>query len=200
MQSGTNWLRAGLLTVSIMGMATAAMAQSQEEKESAFSTQPRDLGGFVELDTRFGDMMGEFAAFAGARLALRLKNRIYLGLGGSGLATDNDVVTGPSGSSQTLEMGYGGLLIGYSVPTRELFDVTADVLVGAGGVKLEGSGQDDAFFLFEPSLGVELRVAPVVRLGLGAGYRFVGGADLPGVRDDDLRGLTGTASVRLGWF
>jgi hypothetical protein len=49
-------------------------------------------------------------------------------------------------------------------------------------------------------VGVELRLALIVRLGLGAGYRFVGGADSPGVRDSDLRGFTGTAAVRIGWF
>jgi hypothetical protein len=186
MQNGTNWLHAGWLTLSIAATPAAAPAQSQAH----------DFGGFVELDTRFGDMMGEFAAFPGARLALRLKDRIYIGMGGSGLATDNEA----GGSAHTLEMGYGGFLVGYSVPTRELLNVTADVLVGAGQVTLNGSDQDDEFFLFEPSLGVELRVAPVLRLGLGAGYRYVGGAELPGVEDDDLRGLTGTASVRLGWF
>jgi hypothetical protein len=67
-------------------------------------------------------------------------------------------------------------------------------------LSLKDADQDDAFFVFEPSVGVELRVAPVVRLGLGAGYRFVGDSDLPGVEDSDLRGFTGTASIRIGWF
>ena len=189
MQTGTSWLGVGWLVLSVAAMPAAAPAQSQVH----------DIGGFFELDTRFGDMRGEFAAFPGARLALRLKDRIYLGVGGSGLATENEAA-GPGGSLQSLEMGYGGFLAGYSVPAQELLNVTADVLVGAGQVTLNGSDQDDRFFLFEPSLGVELKVAPVVRLGLGAGYRYVGGADLPGVVDADLRGLTGTASVRLGWF
>lgn len=85
MQRGTSWLCAGLLALSMAGMPAVAPAQSRAH----------DFGGFVELDTRFGDMMGEFAAFAGARLAVRLKNRIYLGVGGEGLATDNARVAVP---------------------------------------------------------------------------------------------------------
>jgi hypothetical protein len=198
METWIRWLRAGLLALLMSGISAVAHAQSPEQ-ESAFSTQARDFGGFVELDTRFGEVMGEFATFAGARAALRLKDRIYLGLGGSGLATDNAQVA-IGGSTHRLRMGYGGFLIGYSVPTRELLDVTADVLIGGGGLSLKDVDQDDAFFVFEPSVGVELRVAPVVRLGLGAGYRFVGDSDLPGVEDSDLRGFTGTASIRIGWF
>jgi len=150
---------------------------------------------------RFGDMMGEFAAFAGARGAVRLKQRVYLGLGGAGLATDNAEVAGPApGSTQPLRMGYGGILIGYVVPTGSLVDVTADVLVGAGQVRLKETDEDDGLFVFEPSVGVELRLAPVARLGLGVGYRFVGDVELAGVEDADLRGVNGTVSIRVGWF
>jgi hypothetical protein len=198
MESGTTWVRAGLL---MLAAAVVPAGVSAQRAENAVGSRLSDFGGFVELDTRFGDMMGEFAAFAGARAALRLKQHLYLGLGGSGLATDNALVQGGTpGTPHRLNMGYGGFLIGYAVPTREFLDLTADVLIGGGGLSLEGLDQNDALFVFEPSVGVELRVAPVVRLGLGAGYRFVGDADLQGVTDSDLRGFTGTASIRIGWF
>jgi hypothetical protein len=201
MNRTANWIRRGFLVLLVVLMPRVIAAQQSERPESAISKRAGDYGGYVELDTRFGDMMGGFAGFAGARAALRLKQQIYVGLGGLGLATDNARVAGLTpGTTHRLHMGYGGFLIGYAVPTKSLVDFTADALVGAGGVRISGLDQRDEFFLFEPSLGVELRLAPVVRLGLGGGYRFVGGLDLPGVRDADLRGFTGTASIRVGWF
>jgi hypothetical protein len=198
MESRKGWRRIGALVLLVTGFPAAAWAQ---RSESAFGSRMSDFGGYVELDTRFGNMMGDFAAFAGARAALRLKRHVYLGIGGSGLATDNAQIPGATpGVSHRLNMGYGGFIVGYAVPTREFLDLTADVLIGGGGVSVDGLNQSDEFFAFEPSVGVELRIAPVLRLGLGASYRFVGGVDLQGVDDSDLRGLTGTASIRLGWF
>jgi hypothetical protein len=180
---------------------TAAPAQEPERPPSAIGTGWRDFGGYLELDMKFGDLMNEFAAFAGGRAAVLLKRRVYLGIGAAGLATDNARIPGPvPGSSHALQMGYGGLLIGYVIPTRSLVQITTDVLVGAGGLDLEDQDQDDAVFVFEPTVGVELMLSRVVRLGLGAGYRFVGDTDLAGLEDSDLRGFTGTAAVRVGWF
>jgi hypothetical protein len=177
-------------------------AQEPRPQESVIDTQVRDVGGFMELDLRFGDMMGEFAAFPGGRAAVLLKQRLYLGVGGAGLATDNAAIQGPvPGSTQPLRMGYGGMLVGYVIPTRSLVEVTADVLVGGGKVNPEHADVDDEIFVFEPSAALQLRLAPrVVRLALGASYRFVGDVDLAGIEDSDLRGFTGTVSVRLGWF
>jgi hypothetical protein len=201
MESRRMLRRSVLPALLTLALGSAAAAQESGPQESAIGTRLDDYRGYVELTNRFGSLMGEFGAFAGAQAAVRLKRRLYVGLGGLGLATDNARVPGAApGSSLTLGMGYGGLLVGYVSPAASLVDVTAEVLVGGGGVSLSGLDRTDEVFVFEPSMGVELRLAPIVRLGLGAGYRFVGGADLPGVRDSDLRGFTGTAAVRIGWF
>jgi hypothetical protein len=198
MENRRRWQRIGVVMLLATTLPGAASAQ---RSESAFGSRMSDFGGFVELDTRFGELMGDFAGFAGARAALRLKQRVYLGVGGAGLATDNARIPGATpGTSHRLNMGYGGILVGYAVPTREFLDLTADVLIGGGGVSLDGLSRSDEFFAFEPSVGVELRIAPVLRFGLGASYRFVGDVELQGVNDSDLRGFTGTASIRLGWF
>jgi hypothetical protein len=201
MNRRADWIRAGFVTLVVTVMPSVTAAQQADRPETAISGRSGDYGGYVELDNRFGDMMGEFAAFAGARVALRMKRNVYLGLGGLGLATDNARVPGATpGTTHGLQIGYGGFLIGYAVPTNGLVDFTVDALIGAGGAGLDDLDRSDEFFAFEPSLGLELRLARVVRLGLGAGYRFVGGVDLPGVRDADLRGFTGTASIKVGWF
>jgi hypothetical protein len=185
-----------VLTLLILAPPSEAQSPETKPRDHAIGTRLRDYGGFVELDTRFGDMMGDFAAFAGARGAVLLKQRLYVGLGGAGLATDNPVPE----SGESLGMGYGGLLIGYVVPTSSLVNVTADVLVGAGGLSTHSTDGTDQIFVFEPTVGLELRLARFARIGLGASYRYVGSADLAGILDSDLRGVTGTVSLRAGWF
>lgn len=202
MSTKSTWrMITGFLALLMMAGQLRAQEDQPGGREGAIGTRLHDFGGFVGLDARFGDMMGEFAGFAGARAAVLLKQRVYLGLAGAGLATDNAEVVGPvPGSTRPLRMGYGGILVGYVVPTSSLVDVTADLLVGAGGIHPKGMDDDDAIFVFEPSVGLQLKLASVARLGLGAGYRFVGDVDVANVEDSDLRGFTGTLAILVGWF
>ena len=171
---------------------------------SALSTRASDYGGFVGLDTRFGDLASEFAVFSGAEAAVLLKRRVYIGLRGGGLSTDNSRIpaTGSSAGG-TLAMGYGGFLVGYVFLTRSLADFSVDVLLGGGGVGTTASDSDrdwDAIFVFEPSATVDLKLAPVARIGVGAAYRFVGDATVVGMSDSNFRGVTGLVRVRVGKF
>jgi hypothetical protein len=187
--------------VSLAASASAVAAQGPE-RDSAIGSDLSGYGGFIGLDTRFGDMMDDFAVFMGAHAALLLKHRVYLGLSGAGLITNHYA---PSASTDSaIDMGYGGLLIGYVIPMPGMIQLTADATIGAGGVKLAGQSETDdeewdELFVFEPGLSAEIRLARIVRLGL-VGYRYVGAVDTPGLTDADLRGLSGTANVRLGWF
>lgn len=191
----------------LLSLPSSGAAQ-QPDRQSAVSLDASDYGGFVSADMRFGDMADDFAVFMGGTLALLLKHRVYLGVRGAGLVTEET----PRGSTQavndpTIHMGYGGVVVGYVIPLPSLVQFTAETLIAAGGVDLdddadiEGDEEDwEAVFVFEPVLGAELKLAPIVRLGFGVGYRFVGGVDTPGLQDRDLRGAVGTATLRLGWF
>jgi hypothetical protein len=101
-------------------------------------------------------------------------------------------------------MGYGGLLLGHVVNLPSFVQLTIEGLLAGGAVKLAGRPDHDEewdrIFVFEPSVGAEIRLARVLRLGFGAGYRLVGAVDTEGLRDRDLRGITGTATLRVGWF
>jgi len=150
-------------------------------------------------------VLGEFGAFVGAHAAVLLKNRVYVGVSGAGLATDNATFSpNPQLAPEPISMGYGGMLLGYVVQTPSLLHVTVDALLGAGAVGAlrdrRGSDDDDAVFVFEPSAMVEVNLAPFARVGLGASYRFVGDVDLPGIRDKDLRGVSGAVTIRVGKF
>ncbi|MFN7981610.1 MAG: hypothetical protein U0Q11_07105 [Vicinamibacterales bacterium] len=55
---------------------------------------------------------------------------------------------------------------------------------GAAGVRVR-----DDFFVAEPKVGVLVRLAPWMRLDVGASYRAIGGSRL---LDDQLRGASGS--------
>lgn len=191
---------------SVGARRTQADAEARA-RPSAFSLNLRDYGGFVGTDVRFGDMADGFAAFVGGHAALLLRRQVYLGVAGAGLvnnpkvpSTGDDATTGPE-----IDMGYGGFLAGYILPTSQFLELAFDAQIGAGGVTLsEKADRDeedwDAFFLFEPGARAQLNLSRIARIGFGLGYRFVGGVDTPGLTDSDLRGFTGSATVRLGWF
>lgn len=194
---------AGTLVLSLLAEPIAAQSEG-EARRGAIGSRVSDYGGFVALDVRFGDMMDEFAAFAGGEAAVLLKRRMYLGIRGSGLATENMMIPGTvTPETEVMGMGYGGLLVGYLLVTQTLADLSLDATLGAGGVGVRDSDDDDDWdgvFVFEPSVTVELKLAPVARIGIGGSYRFVGDVDVPGLRDADLRGFVGLVRLRLGWF
>jgi len=196
-----------IATVLALALAASPGSAQSAEEESALGTQLSGYGGFIGMDMRFGDMMDEFAVFMGGHAALLLKHRVYLGLSGAAVVTDASRAFAPGGALRpAIDMSYGGVLVGYIIPTPGLVQLTADVLIGGGGVKLRehaGTTDDDdwdALFVFEPALSAEIKLARIVRLGLGAGYRFVGAVDAAGLGDQDLRGFNGTVTFRVGWF
>jgi hypothetical protein len=178
----------------LISIPSAAAAQAPE-RQSAIGTDLRDYGGFVGLEGRFGDMGGAFGGFAGGHAALLLKQTVYLGLSGVALVSEEPGV----------DMAYGGLLAGYVVPTSALVQVTVEALLAGGAVRpsnpVSASDEDwDDLLVFEPTMGIELKLAPVLRLGFGVSYRFAGGSNTPGIDDGDLRGFNGSIVVRAGWF
>jgi hypothetical protein len=184
-----------VLAAATLILSPSTGAGQAPERQSAIGTDLRDFGGFIGLDGRFGDMGGRFGGFAGAHAAVLLKHRVYLGLTGAGLVSE-----GPG-----IDMGYGGLLAGYVVPLPGLVQLTVEAPLGGGAVRhsdpAPARDQDwDDLLVFEPTLGIELQLARVLRLGFGAGYRFVGGSNTPGIDDQDLRGFNGSMTLRAGWF
>ena len=163
-------------------------------------------GGFAAVHIRAGEVMNERSLFMGGEAAWVANQRLTLGVGVWALVSENARIVASSegvDESAPLRMGYGGVLVGYRIAPAAIVHPTATMLIGAGGIStaLQAAGDnDDAFFVAEPALGVELNVASFLRLGVGASYRWVAGVELGELRDEDLSGLTGELSVRLGWF
>jgi hypothetical protein len=138
-----------------------------------------------------------------------LDGRLTLGGGGMGLATEIPAPAAaqvPGERRLDLEMGYGGGWIEYTFSPLRLVHVSVGALVGGGGVSLKfrhggsyGSGSD-AFFVAEPTVAAELNLARFVRLDLGLAYRWIVGANMPGLSYSDVAGVSGVLALKFGKF
>jgi hypothetical protein len=110
-------------------------------------------------------------------------------------------------------MGYGGLVAEYTFFEKKRIHVSTNMLVGVGAV-VNGrhlnyrdeygdefeSEDESGVVVLQPSVSIETDVTSWFRIGVGAGYRWVGSSDLIGVSDKDLSAPTANVSLKFGVF
>jgi hypothetical protein len=122
------------------------------------------------------------------------------------VAAQPEPTPGPANSAkQRLNTNYGGLLLDVVLVRNSRLDLSLAGLIGGGGACLQnpekGTCYDrTSFFLGQPSLGVHVRLLPVVRLVLEVGYRFVVAKEWSGPTGGRLGAPVGTVMLELGWF
>lgn len=203
-----------LWVVPILSLLLVASSAVTQEIETLVSPGVSN-GGFGALVTRITSIKGEFGVIAGIRGAWITNHTFSIGAGFYGLATQNITmdggdIGGTPGHDYFLEMGYAGLEFEYAYPWHKLVHMSANVLVGGGGVAyLEDPQHDhreddlldsDAFFIVEPELCLELNVAKPMRLDIGLSYRFVSDVELQGIENEDIDGPAATLTFKFGGF
>ncbi len=176
-------------------------------------------GGWGAPTASYTRIMDQDAMLVGLRGGWIIDHRFTLGLAGHGLVTkvDNpgydEAVNSPliQGESQ-LFLGYGGLLLEPVIAYGSPVHIALPVIIGAGGCgyyysyeqPLNGSygTVDDAqgFFVLEPGIELEMNLIRLVRLGLGASYRYTSNIDLPGTSATALQGWNAGISIKVGSF
>ncbi|UCB45107.1 MAG: DUF2807 domain-containing protein [Spirochaetota bacterium] len=142
---------------------------------------------------KLGSINNYISAFLGYRGAW-VMNRSF-SVGGGGYFLVSDVYF----SGNKLNMGYGGLEVGYIINPDALVHFTVGSLIGGGGVELMSVGQE-AFFALEPRVGLELNITKFFRLNAGASYRLVSGiTHVTGLSDAALSGFTGEIALNFGF-
>ena len=169
-------------------------------------------GGLV---ARLTSIDGSAAALFGGRagVVVSLSPAGGLGVGGGmyGLMT----AVRPGGeqaatSPRYLRFGYGGIELAYLVHPARLVHLSVSTLLGVGSAGYAAEGRYDGhgfghgwgggpgFFVLEPGLDLTLNVAPLLRLGTGAGYRFVTEPPVASLRAADLSGPAVSLTLLLG--
>ncbi len=170
--------------------------------------EPSRLGWYVSPALKFGKIDDETETLVGIRGGLEFNRSFYIGLAGYGMPEDNynDYYHHEYFDDDEWALGYGGLELGIISGKPRHGQIAMGVLIGGGWVNVDEKffennyGEYDGFFVLEPQLDVMLSLSRNVRLGLGAGYRFVD--DLQSIRytTEDLEGPTFNLTLGFGRF
>lgn len=204
--------------------ACLTFAQQADEPIRTLLSADQDIvhGGWGGPSTHYTRVLDQDALLVGARGGWLINHRLTIGLAGHGLVTHvgnagydaylHDIGRQPSHRSR-FDMGYGGLLIEPVIAYRSPVHISLPLIIGAGGCAYSWDGRpeadfdprfysDDAqaFFVVEPGIDVELNVIPLLRVALGASYRYTSDLDLPATDKDALRGLNMGVTVKVGRF
>jgi len=164
-------------------------------------------GGFGAPVVKLTEVDGRFGVLVGGRGGWILNESVVIGGGGYGLANvaNFEHVRNGAGDPGGLQMGYGGVEVGYVHRPDELVHASLGLLIGAGGLVWDPDGPsggraDDAFFIAEPEVDVVLNATRFLRVAVGVSYRLTEGAELFTVRSADLSGLAAVVSLNFGSF
>lgn len=179
-------------------------------------------GGWGGPTAAYTRIMDHDAMLVGLRGGWLIDHRLTLGLAGYGLVTDLPNAAYDAhllGEGQLLRKvsqfrtGYGGLLIEPILAHRSAIHISLPILIGAGGCAYEtytgphhdvdpGTWADDAqaYFVIEPGVDLEVNLVRMVRLGIGASYRYTSDITLPATPTDAMRGFNAVFAIKVGKF
>lgn len=152
---------------------------------------------------KFTQLNDTFGFFAGGRLGWVINHQYVIGLEGYWLVND---VPGPAtdtGLRPDLAMKYGGLTLEYILYPQAAVHFSLSNLTAFGSVVYDYDvmRDDDTYWLVEPALNVYLNMTEYLRIGIGAGYRWVGDVDVEDIDEgQDLSGVVGTLSFNFGTY
>ena len=201
-----------LLLILCAGLfALGAIAQSKYEDEdhrrSSYKKRHETLFNKAHVIGAFGGPIFEYSNFGD-------NFDVSVG-GGGGLIVDNFFIGGYGLGSvdnsilendwERLEIGHGGLWLGYTFNQFKLIHPYSTVKIGWGGLDIEFEDNfqyQDAIFVLTPEIGAELNIFRFFKIGFAAGYRHVDGIDpdLSGYEKGDFNNFVGTLTLRFGAF
>lgn len=170
-------------------------------------------GGYAQVDNKDALTFG----IKGAYLPC---HNLAIGLAANVFADPNENLYYKNISGTTggyLQGGYGGLLIEPILMPTQPVHIAFPILIGGGGAYYVNENHyndhewnwddeddnvidDDAFFIVEPGMEVQMNIFKFMRFSVGASYRFTSGLDLQNSDSDMLNGFSTTASLRFGKF
>ncbi|MBL7952401.1 MAG: hypothetical protein JNM62_11855 [Flavobacteriales bacterium] len=226
MNTTFNTPRTWIMGFAIAALVSMTQAQGTDRTPRTLfgSDQEIDHGGWGGPSTHFTRVMGREALLVGARGGWLIDHGITIGIAGHGLVTDMpnkeyDSYRLAFGDSlrrgSQFRMGYGGLFIEPIIAPMSPVHISVPILVGAGGCgyqtyarqavqddidPFQSQGDGQAFFVVEPGIELEINVIKLVRLGVGASYRYTTDIRLPETPKDALRGFNAGISVKVGCF
>lgn len=193
-------MRTKLFLFALTFCSSTLFAQQQEE---TLFRRDRLRGGFGGPIFSYSQSDGRTGYGAGGGGGL-VFNRMFVGVFGMGETFDK-----PRAGQNQLAMGYGGLWLGYTIPSHKLLHLYASAKIGGGAIGYTDFDDHwdfdddwhDAVLVTVPEAGLELNLTHWFRMSGSVGYRFVNGFEgnsLVGKRD--LNAPVFNLTMRFGWF
>lgn len=189
-----------LLVLSFFGIATT-LATAQQK--TLFDDPEIKIGGFGGVGAKVTQINNRTALLFGGGGAWVIERSFFVGGSGYSLLTE---ATGEEMTNGALNMGYGGVVVGYQFLPDELVHFNLQTLVGGGGVSYQNSvggfsrENDDGFFIVEPSAEVEVNMTRHIKMGVQGSWRIVGDIELPGMTNALVSGPAAALIVKFGEF
>jgi len=181
---------------------TAFLIVNIQAQEQTLFDNARVVGGFGGPIVEIG-LGNELSTAVGGGGGLVI-NSFFLGGYGMG-SFDFSTLTDEDSDLEGLELGHGGVWLGFSVPGRKLIHFYGSARIGWGAlnIRFEDARFDDLdnVFVMTPEVGLELNLTHWFRLAATAGYRLVDGANTDlGYTNDDFSGALAGITLRFGGF
>jgi hypothetical protein len=185
------------------------------------------LGFFFELNEEYTHLGHKSFFLPGMSMGLILNHHWTIGMTGNFIPNsqgfhsqgnhkhqeDNDS-TSARKHGNSLQGGYGGLLLEYILFPQSRIHVSFPLTIGSGYIyhshlahRSDSTDTDnkwshhgDSFFVIEPGVKLEINVIKHLRIDLGISYRYSPERDHRVTSPDLLNQLTGKLTIRFGKF
>lgn len=191
-----------ILVPAHLGHSSIRVTPKEREPETLVHG-PISIGLYGAPVVMFTEVNDQFGVMFGGRGGLVFNHCFVIGGAGYGLTTNLDVRYPPSPYYRYVHMGYGGLFLEYTLAPHRLVHLSAHTMIGGGTVCYEEDyygWYDDAFFVLEPGVDLELNVSRCFRIGFGGTYRFIKGVNLFDLDDQDVSGPSAEIVFKFGRF
>lgn len=207
---GVSGASAGGEVASVKGGAGVVRAAGEE---SAAKVRPRWWGpeprpkvsGYGGPALRLSGLHGSFAALVGIEGGINVMQRVTIGASLLWLLGPVEAGSYARGAASRVDLNYGGVVADVAYVRGKRVAGTLGGLLGGGGACLQNPNNGDcadrtSFFVGEPRAGLRVVLAPIVRLHVAMGYRFVVGRAWSGPPEPRLGGPSGSVVLEFGWF
>ena len=164
-----------LLMVLLVTAATTAFAAKESLVDPSMNNAPWRMA--LKPEFQFSELDGKFAGLAGVQLGPQLAETLYFGIGAYGLVnniTPDDV----NAKMGAFDFWYAGFVADYTFFSDKLIHGSINALIGGGKVS-PANYESASVFVATPGVSLMINLTKQIEFGLGAGYRFVAGADQP---------------------
>ncbi len=159
-------------------------------------------------------------AFGAPIIEVGFNNNMATAVGGGGAIVFSDFFIGAYGVASgdfqqllddndldQLDIGHGGLWLGFTPRTYGLIHLYSSARIGWGAldIDLKDGGvrysELDKVFVLTPEIGLEANVTKWLRVSGTIGYRWVRGVRDNGfIENQDFTGSISSITLRIGWF